>query len=86
MPESCLNALAYAFEIGTYAEKNYAFSDQQLQIISDVRLAIAENSDTSDEEVAQRQLQGRMVGNLADMEKAFSRYVTANDECNKETK
>lgn len=84
VPQACVKAIEYAFRIAEAAENNYQLSTRQLNIISDGRRALASGDNTSEVEVAQRQLQGDAVGNLYDLEVALERFDIVGPECKKE--
>lgn len=85
-PDSCLRAVELADVIVRNSEDMYDYGTEQLNIISDARMFLADNRDLAVIENRQRDLQGKMVGNLADAEEAFNEYQTAEPKCKEEMK
>lgn len=86
MPDSCIRALEMADEMVRNAEDMYDFGTEQLQIISDTRMALADGGDLATIENRQRKLQGKMVRNLSDAEEAYYKYGLAYNECKEDMK
>lgn len=84
-PESCENALMYAERIAAAASKIYALGDEQLDIISQGRIALGNPASMQTVEEDQRKLHGNTVGALQSMSKAQYLYDLTSEKCEKET-
>lgn len=84
IPQSCLDALAYADDITRAAEAIYRSGQEQLQIIEDGRLTLIRGEPMIEIDRRQRDLHGKTVGDLYDLEEAFAMYDTAEQECEKQ--
>jgi len=84
VPESCITALRYAAQIADASSNIYNRGDEQLTIISEARSALAIGIEMSKAEARQRDLLGLLVGDLAKLSDATSRYETALKSCESE--
>ena len=81
VPEACIEAVKFAKEIADAAGRMYAYSDEQLAIISLARKTLADGGDLSVAENRQRDLQGDTVGDLYSVEEALYNFEMTYEEC-----
>ena len=74
LPKDCQYALKYTHEAATMAEKVFKSGQDQIQIMSDARLALysGDPNEIIAIQMAQQELHSKTVGYLADMEEALA--------------
>jgi len=80
-PDACGEALSHAREVGAAGSALYRFSDEQLAIISDARIALASGTDLATVENKQRSLQSKTIGDLEDLVTSLDRLNREREEC-----
>jgi hypothetical protein len=84
LPPACQDALDAAFVVDTQANIIYDSGTEQLDILTDARIAFAGHGNLTKVQEDQQDLLSSTVGALGDMEEAFASYQGFMKDCEAE--